>query len=125
MPRIWASIPWPIDWILRIAFVISWRPEITALLTAFPRPTMLILIVGIAQAKAFVLDLTIAATLKRQISRIATDPLLTTRCFDQRRLGIAAKSTMLTGNRFGFRTVVCHGVPSLGGLRAPSDLRRG
>jgi len=75
---------------------------------------MLILIVGIAHAKAFVLDLTIPAALKRHIGRIATHPLLTTRRFDQRRLGIAAKPTMLTGNRLGFHTVIRHRLPLIG-----------
>lgn len=118
MPGIWPSISWPIDRVLRIGFVISWRPEITTLPTTFPRSTMLILIVGIAHAKAFVLDLAIPAASKRHIGRIATYPLLTTWRFDQRRLGIATKTTMLTGNRLGFHTVVCHGVPCLGGAKS-------
>ena len=73
------SISWPIDRIFRIDFVISWRPEIPAFLTAFPRAAMPILIVGIAQAKAFVLHLATPATSKRYKRRIATNPLLTTR----------------------------------------------
>src|SRR6266702_1969894 len=52
------SIPGPVDGLLRIEFVISGRPEIAAFLTTFPRPFMLILLVGIAQAKAFMLHLT-------------------------------------------------------------------
>ena len=124
MPGIWASltshpsIPWPIDGVLRIAFVISWRPEIAALLTTFPRPSMLILIVGITHAKALMLHLTSPAASKRYKGRIATDPLLTTRCFDQRHFGIATEATMLTGNRLRFHTVVRHGVPLLSGVGA-------
>jgi hypothetical protein len=76
---------------------------------------MLILIVGIAHAETLMLDLTIPAALKRQVGRIATYPLLTTRRFDQWRLGITAKTTMLTGNQFGFHTVVRHGAPCFGG----------
>src|SRR5467141_3770949 len=130
MPGIWASlishpsIPWPIDGVLRIAFVISWRPELPAFLTTFPRPSMLILIVGIAQAKALMLHLTSPAASKRHKGRIATYPLLTTRRFDQRRGGITTKPTMLAGNRFGFHPVVSHGLPVFGGgggLRPPSD----
>jgi predicted membrane-bound dolichyl-phosphate-mannose-protein mannosyltransferase len=63
VPGIWTLLPshpsisWPVDWMFRRGFVLSWRPDITACLTAFPRATMLILIVGVAQTKAFVLDL--------------------------------------------------------------------
>src|SRR5712692_3290989 len=124
MPGIWASlishpsIPWPIDGVLRIAFVISGRPEIAAFLTTFPRPSMLILIVRITHAKALMLHLTSPAASKRHKGRIATDPLLTTRCFDQRRFGIATEATMLAGNRLRFHTVVRHGVPLLSGVGA-------
>jgi len=54
---------------------------------------MLILIVGIAQAKAFMLHLTVPAAPKRYKGRIATYPLLTTRRFHSRRLGIATEMT--------------------------------
>ncbi len=76
---------------------------------------MAILIVGITQAKALVLDLAAPAASKRQKGRIATYPLLTTRCFDQWCLGITAKPTMLAGNRLGFQSVVSHGFPLCGG----------
>jgi hypothetical protein len=87
------SIFWPIDRVFRIRLVISGRPELTALLTAFPRAAMLILIVGIAHAEAFVLHVAPPAPSKRQKRRITTNPLLTTRRFDQRRIGIAASIT--------------------------------
>jgi hypothetical protein len=58
------SISRPIDGVFRIGFVISGGPEITALLTAFPRATMVILIMGITQTKALVLDLTTPAASK-------------------------------------------------------------
>ena len=115
VPGIWASltshpsIPWPIDGVLRIAFVIAWRPEITAFLAAFPWATMSILIMGIAQAKAFVLDLTTPAASQRHKRRIATDPLLTTRGFHQRCRGLATAPAMLAGNRLGVHAVVSHG----------------
>jgi hypothetical protein len=70
---------------------------------------MLILIVGVAQTKALVLDLTPPATSKREKGRIATDPLLTARGFHQWRRGITTEATMLAGNRLGFHAVVCHG----------------
>ncbi len=71
---------------------------------------MLILIMGIAHAKTLVLHLTPTATLKRQKRCITTYPLLTTRRFDSRRLGIATKATMLALHRLGFHAVVGHGV---------------
>src|SRR5688572_4372202 len=76
---------------------------------------MPILIVGITQAKALMLDLASPAASKRQKGRIATDPLLTTRCFEQWCLGIPAKPTMLAGNRLGFHSVVSHGFPLCSG----------
>ena len=83
---------------------------------------MLIFIVGIAQAKAFMFDLAVPAAPKRQRGRIATYPLLATRRFDQRGLGIATQPAMLTDNRLGFHAVVSHGVPLLVmGLRLPFD----
>ncbi len=82
---------------------------------------MLLLIVGIAQAKAFMLHLTSPATAKRQIGRIATYPLLATRRFDQRGPGIATKPAMLTGHRLRFHPVVGHRFP-LFGDGAPSVL---
>src|SRR4029453_4364082 len=88
------SIFWPIDRVFRIPLVISWRPELPALLTAFPRAAMLIFIVGIAHAEAFVFHLTSTAASKRQKGRITTDPLLTTRRFHSRRLRIATEATM-------------------------------
>ena len=82
---------------------------------------MLILIVGIAHTKAFVLDLTTPAASKRQKGRIATDPLLTTRRLHQRRRGIATEPTMLASNRLGFHAVVRHGVALSGGLESSSS----
>ena len=75
---------------------------------------MLVLVVGIAQAKAFMLHLASPATAKRQIGRIATYPLLATRCFDQCGPSIATKAAMLTGNQLGFHAVVGHRLPSFG-----------
>ena len=69
---------------------------------------MLILLVGIAQAEAFVLHLAPPTPSKRQKGRITTNPLITTRRFDQWRFGIATEATMLAGNRFGFHAVVRH-----------------
>ena len=83
---------------------------------------MLVLVVRIAHTKALMLDLASPAASKRHKGRIATYPLLTTRRFDKRRLGIAAKTTMLTGNRRGFHTVGSHGVPWFDGVRAQSAL---
>ena len=112
MPGIWTSltfhhrsISWPIDRVFRIPLVLSWRPELTALLTALPRAAVLILIVGITQAEAFMLHLAPPTPSKRQKCRITTNPLITTRRFDQRRFGIATEATMLAGNQFGFHAV--------------------
>src|SRR6266850_2362142 len=69
---------------------------------------MFILIVGVAHTKAFMLDLTTSAASKRHKGRLATYPLLTTRGFHQRRLGIATEPAMLAGNRLGFHAVVSH-----------------
>ena len=110
------------DGVLGVELVISWRPEIPAFLAAVPRSPMPILIVGITQAKALMLDLAAPAASKRHKGRIATDPLLTTRRFDQRRFGSAAKPTMLAGNQLGFHAVVSHGFPLGGGSRMPSPL---
>jgi hemolysin activation/secretion protein len=83
---------------------------------------MPILIVGIAQAKALMLDLASPAASKREKGRITTYPLLTTRRFDQWRLGITTKPTMLAGNRLGFHAIVSHGLSWFGGgeLNPPS-----
>ena len=130
MPGIWTSltshpsISRPIDRVFRIGFVLSRCPEITALLTAFPRATMLILIMGITQTKTLVLDLTPPAASKRQKRRIATYPLLTTRCLHQWRRGIATETTMLAGNRIGFHTVVCHRIACSGGMGCRRHLSR-
>ena len=121
MPGIWASltshnsIPRPIDGVFRIGFVISRRPEIPAFLTAFPWATMLILIMGVAQTKAFVLDLTPPAASKRHKRRIATYPLLTTWGFHQRHRGIATEPAMLAGNRLGCHAIVSHRMAFSGG----------
>jgi hypothetical protein len=47
---------------------------------------------------------------KRKKRCITTNPLVTTRRFDQRRFGIAAEATMLASYRFGFHAVVRHGL---------------
>jgi len=52
------------DAMIKAGFVISGGPEITALLAAFPRATMVILIMGITQTQALVLDLTTPAASK-------------------------------------------------------------
>ncbi len=69
---------------------------------------MLVLIVGRAQAEAFVLYLAPPTPSKRKKGRITTNPLMTTPRFDQRRLGIATETTMLAGYRFGLHSVVRH-----------------
>ena len=87
---------------------------------------MLVLVVGIAQAKAFMLHLASAATAKRQIGRIATEPLLATWCFDQCGPRIATKAAMLTGNRLGFHPVVGHRLAFFGeGFDLSSDAIEG
>jgi hypothetical protein len=75
-----------------------------------PRAAMLILIVGIPPAEAFVLHLAPPTPSKRQKGRITTNPLSTTRRFDQRRFGIATAATRLAGNRLGFHAVGQHGL---------------
>ncbi len=110
------SIFWPIDGVFRIGFVISGRPESTTLLTGFPGATVLILIMGVAHTKAFVLDLTPPAASKRHKCRIATYPLLTKRGFHSRRRGIATEPAMLAGNRLGFHAVVRHRMAFFGGM---------
>src|SRR6266849_5041674 len=94
----------------------------TAGLTTFPRPTMLIRIVGITHAQPFMLHLTAPAASKRHKGRIATDPLLTTRRFDEWRLGIATEATMFARNGLGCHTVGGHRVSLYGAgrLRPPS-----
>jgi hypothetical protein len=77
---------------------------------------MLILIMGVAQTKAFVLDLTPPAASKRHKSRITAYPLLATRGFHQRRRWITTETAMLAGNRLGFHAVVCHRVIFGGGV---------
>jgi hypothetical protein len=77
---------------------------------------MLILIVGITQAEAFVLHLAPPTPSKRQKCRITTNPLLTTRRFDQRRCGIATEATMLAGNQFGFHAVIRHALSLFVGM---------
>ena len=77
---------------------------------------MLILIMGIAHAQAFVLDLTTSAASQRQKGGIATYPLLTTWGFHQGRLGITTEPAMLAGNRLGFHTVVSHRMAFFGGV---------
>ena len=83
---------------------------------------MLILIVGITHATPFMLHLTSPAASKRHKGRIATDPLLTTRRFDEWCLGIATEATMFARNGLGFHTVVGHRLPLYGAgrLRQPS-----
>ena len=71
---------------------------------------MLILIMGVAQTEALVLDLTPPAASKRHKRRIATDPLLTTWGFHQWRLGIATEPAMLASNGLGFHPIVRHSV---------------
>jgi hypothetical protein len=73
---------------------------------------------GVAQTKAFVLDLTTSAASKRQKGGIATYPLLTTWGFHQRRLGITTEPAMLTGNRLGFHAIVGHRMAFLGGVES-------
>ena len=68
----------------------------------------LVLRVGIAQAEAFVLHLAPPAPSKRKKCCITTNPLITTRRFDQRRFGIATEATMLAGYRCSIHAVVCH-----------------
>jgi hypothetical protein len=117
VPGIWTSLTFhhrsifgPIDRVFRVLLVISWRPERTALLTTLPRAVMLILIVRIAHAEAFMLHLAPSTPAKRKKRCITTNPLVTTRRFDQRRFGIAAEATMLASYRFGFHAVGRHGL---------------
>ncbi len=71
---------------------------------------MLVLIVGRAQAEAFVLYLAPPTPSKRKKRRITTNPLITTPRFDQRRFGIATEATMLAGYRLGFHSVGGHDI---------------
>jgi hypothetical protein len=75
-----SSISRHIDRMFRIGFVLVRRPELTALLTGLPRTRVLITIVGIAQTKAFMFNLTAPAPSKRHKRCIAAYPLLATQC---------------------------------------------
>ena len=77
---------------------------------------MLILIVGIAQAEAFVLHWAPPTPSKRKKRPITTNPLITTQRFDQRRFGIATEATRLAGNRLGFHSVGRHGLSWFGDM---------
>jgi len=76
---------------------------------------MLILIVGVAQTQALVLDLTPSAASKRPKGGIATDPLLPTGGVHQRRLGITTAPAMLAGHRRGFQAIGGQRMAFLGG----------
>src|SRR5207245_10773856 len=78
---------------------------------------------GITQAEAFVLHLAPLTPSKRQKGRVTTYPLLTTRRFDQRRLGITTKPAMLASNRLGFHAIVSHELPLCGSGESRSALR--
>jgi len=117
-----AAISGPIHGILGVESVSSWRPELPAGLAAFPRPPMPILIVGITQAQALMLDLASPPASNRDQGGIATYPLLTPRRLDQRRCGIAANPTRLAGNRRGFHPVVRPARPLFDGGRRRSAL---
>ena len=84
---------------------------------------MLILVMRIAQAQAFMFHLTVSSASKRQKSGITTYPLLATRRFDQRRLGITTKPAMLASNRLGFHAIVSHELPLCGSGESRSALR--
>ena len=66
---------------------------------------MLILIVGITHADAFVLHLAPPTPSKRKKRRLTTHPLITPPRFDSRRFGIVTETTRLAGNRLGFHSV--------------------
>ena len=129
LPGIWTSftayrlISRHIDRIFRIRFVLVWRPELTAFLTGLPRTRVAINVVGIAQTKAFVLNLTAPAPSKRQKGRIAAYPLLATRRLHQRRRWIATKAAMFTGNGLGFHPIVSHPVPLSDGVHMAAARR--
>src|SRR5262249_8768203 len=118
------SISRPIDGVLGVESVIAWRPELPAFLAAFPRPLMPTRIAEKTKTKALSPVCTAPTASKRYKGGIATDPLLTTRRFDQRRLGITPKPTMLAGNQLGFHAVVSHRLPLCGGGGTPSALCR-
>src|SRR5260370_40908134 len=84
---------------------------------------MLILVMRIAQAQAFMCHLTISSASQRHTSGITTYPLLTTRRFDQRRLGITTKPAMLTSNRLAFHAIGRHELPLSGSGASRSALR--
>src|SRR5713101_6684955 len=95
----------------RIRFVLCWRPELTAVLTGLPRTCVAINGVGIAQTKAFMLNLAAPATSKRHKRGIAAYPLLATRRLHSRCRWIATKAAMFTGNGLGFHPIVRHPAP--------------
>ncbi len=77
--KIPASVSRDIEGMFGIGFVLGWGPELPAVATRVPRPSVAITIVGIAQSKAFVLHLTAPAPVNGHESGIATDPLVATR----------------------------------------------
>ena len=86
----------------RLRFVWLWCPEITAFLTRLPRARVLITLVGIAQAKAFVLLVTAPATSHGPQGGVAAYPLLATRRLHERRRGSATKTTRRPQHGLGF-----------------------
>jgi hypothetical protein len=84
---------------------------------------MLILVMRIAQAQAFLFHLTVSSASQRHQSGITTYPLLTPRRFAQRRLGITTQPAMRTSNRLGFHAIGRHELPLCGSGESRSALR--
>jgi hypothetical protein len=79
-----------------------------AFLAILPSSLMFLIIMEMANAVVFMLELAITSAAVGEVGRVATYPLVATGSFHQWCAVIAAKATDLTGNRLRFHPIICH-----------------
>jgi hypothetical protein len=77
-------------------------------LAILPSSVMFLIIMEVANAVVFMLELAMTAPSIGEVRRVAANPLVAAGSFHQWCTVITAKATDLTGNRFRFHPIICH-----------------
>ena len=102
------SVARRISWLFSKCFELIFPEKVPTFRTILPSSLVLLIKMEVADAVAFMVELTTIATAKGDKRRVAANPLLTAAGFHQWCTVVTAKTTDLSGNWFRFQPIVSH-----------------
>ena len=101
-------VAWGIHPVFSNSAELVFSEKTAAFLAILPSSVMFLIIMEVANAVVFMLELAITSPAIGKVRRVAANPLVAAGSFHQWCTVITAKATDLTGNWFRFHPILCH-----------------